>query len=42
MRQVCWLKVTRRKSSHMLSKFIGTPHCNYIFIITRFLVRVQT
>ena len=42
MRRVCRLEVARRKSSHVLSKFVGTPYCNYVFIITRFLVSVQT
>jgi hypothetical protein len=36
------VKVARRKSSLMQSRIIGTPYCNYVFIITRFSVRVQT
>ena len=36
------VKVARRKSSQMLSRNVGTPYCNYVFIITRFSVRVQT
>lgn len=30
------LKVARRKSSQMLSRIVGTPYCNYVFIIARF------
>lgn len=26
----------------MLSRNVGTPYCNYVFIIARFSVRVQT